>query len=384
MKGYSYRINKNWFSLSFVNGTDEKHEWDERNKWSHYEILDKVLKFMKSIGYKVGKDRRIETKYPSLSKDHWQGVKGQLEFKAERYPRGFRIEFYQNVNFKNRNGGEYDFDKFEKAPYLMRLQWIVDTKKIGEFIESIVPGVICDTKIEYKNSEDKIKQHYLDSWHKEQEDMNYQLSDLDGKTSDEYNSKDKDGKIIYNGEIKYFRDYKGRLSRGKVYHNINNMWWVILNDTEYTNMASFELFDPIEETFKTRRIQKSKKTSYETSNNAARKNFNNSFTYKDITRADINKLHEMVTYELEKAVKDRTVLESMVVHPKVRTRFYNTKLQHAYMYVDSHYFTKRECISFNKNGFIGFAGWADDKNRRPILIGFNNWCKYLKEKKGEM
>ena len=68
-------------------------------------------------------------------------------------------------------------------------------------------------------------------------------------------------------------------------------------------MASFELFDPTEKTFKTRRIQKSKKTSYETSNNAAINNFNNSFTYKDITRADINKLHEMVTYELKKQLK---------------------------------------------------------------------------------
>lgn len=339
---------------------------------------------MKSVGYKVGRDRRIEEEYSCLSKDHWQGVKGQLEFKAERYPRGFSIKFYQNVNFKNRNGGEYDFDKFRMAPYLIRLQWIVDSKKIAEFIESILLEVKCHTEIEYKKSEDKIKQHYYKDWHKEQKDMNYELSDLDGQTEDEYNSKDRDGEILYNGDIKYYRDYNGRLARGKIYHNINNMWWVILNDTEYTNVASFELFNPTEETFKKRRIQKNKKQSYETSNVAARKNFNKHFTYKDISRADIEKLQELVNNEIEIAVKEDIALESMVMHPKIRTKFINKKLKHAYLYVDAHYFTKRECISFNPDGFIGFAGWAGDKNRMPILKGFNNWCEYLNNDKEEV
>lgn len=37
------------------------------------------------------------------------------------------------------------------------------------------------------------------------------------------------------------------------------------------------------------------------------------------------------------------------------------------------YFDNREAISFNTDGFIGFAGWADDTNVRPILDGFKAW-----------
>lgn len=37
------------------------------------------------------------------------------------------------------------------------------------------------------------------------------------------------------------------------------------------------------------------------------------------------------------------------------------------------YFDNREAISFNTDGFIGFAGWADDTNVQPILDGFKAW-----------
>lgn len=37
------------------------------------------------------------------------------------------------------------------------------------------------------------------------------------------------------------------------------------------------------------------------------------------------------------------------------------------------YFDNREAISFNTDGFIGFAGWADDTNVRPIIDGFKAW-----------
>jgi hypothetical protein len=39
----------------------------------------------------------------------------------------------------------------------------------------------------------------------------------------------------------------------------------------------------------------------------------------------------------------------------------------------SHYFDNREAVTFNENGFVGFAGWADDFNVQPILAGFLTW-----------
>lgn len=41
------------------------------------------------------------------------------------------------------------------------------------------------------------------------------------------------------------------------------------------------------------------------------------------------------------------------------------------------YFEDREAVSFNTDGFIGFAGWADEKNIQPVLAGFADWVKEL-------
>lgn len=38
------------------------------------------------------------------------------------------------------------------------------------------------------------------------------------------------------------------------------------------------------------------------------------------------------------------------------------------------YFTAREVISFNANGFIGFCGEADPQNTEPVLEAFVEWC----------
>lgn len=387
MEGYFYSINKDLFSFSFINDTNERHDWEDRDNWSHYPILHRVLNFMKERGFEVGRDPRIMKYYECLNKDRWYGKKDGLEFKAERYPRGWRIEFYQSINFENKNGGEYDFDKFEKAPYLIRLRWIVETKKMAEFIESIVPGIKNSSKIDYKLAEDKIKNYYVEEWHHSQKDMNFDLSSLDGLEGDEeyrrrnyqHNCKDRDKKVIVNGLIKYFYGYKGRLQRGKVYHNINNMWWVILNDTDYTNIASFELFDPAPEDFKRRRIQKNKKQSYETSREAARKYFTKKgLTYNDIKRKDIEKLNEIVGEEIIKCAANKECLEIMRINDKIKTKCKtNSKIIRAFLYVDAHYFAKRESISFNEDGFIGFAGWAGDSNVRPMLLGFYKWCDWV-------
>lgn len=223
---------------------------------SHYSILHMVLHFMVGRGFDVGKDPHIEKKYKILSKDHWYGRKGDLEFKAERYPVGWKIEFFQNVVIENKAGGYYDFHKYEKMPYMIKLIFRNEARHIKEFLEDL--GCIDNSKKPYKLASDKIKFDYVDSCHYPQKSMEeFELSDLDGQTNEySYNHLDRDKKIIHNGELKYFRHWDGRLSRGIVYRNLNNMWWVITNKYERRNKADFELFDPTPEDFRIRRLKK--------------------------------------------------------------------------------------------------------------------------------
>lgn len=46
----------------------------------------------------------------------------------------------------------------------------------------------------------------------------------------------------------------------------------------------------------------------------------------------------------------------------------------------SDYWDSREAVSFNTDGFIGFAGWADNQNTQPVLSGFMAWVKELTAK----
>lgn len=45
----------------------------------------------------------------------------------------------------------------------------------------------------------------------------------------------------------------------------------------------------------------------------------------------------------------------------------------AFIRVDGSYFEGREAISFNGDGFVGFAGWASTKNVLPFYRAFSAW-----------
>lgn len=205
----------------------------------HWENFVNTMKFLSSIGFYVSEDRDIKKNYPRLSDNHKSGGFDNLRFKAEYSPNKFRISFYQDINYENANGGYYDFDKYQKMPYLIRKRFDWTLHKLIEYFESC--GFIVEQEQEYKGSEFIIRD-YIKSWYHPQHEP-FDLSEIEGQTLDKYNSEDANGKILHNGEVKYFRNFNGYLYRGKVYHNINNMWWVLLPDGMVHNKASFELFD---------------------------------------------------------------------------------------------------------------------------------------------
>lgn len=252
---YEYNLDVKGCRFSFVNENDEnsKRDWDF--EYSHYNVFKMIMNFMEKRGFAAGLDKDVDK---LIRKSYYYGKKKELEFKAEKYPRGFKIEFFQNINIENRNGGYYDFHKFKMMPYMIRLLMINEMKHLERFVNSFGITETYGRK-EYKLAVDNIKADYVNSCHYAFEDMNFSLEDFKHNEPD-YNCTDRDKKRIENGDIKYFRDYKGRLQRGKVYRNLNSMWWVILNETEYTNKSAFQLFDATEEDFKIRKVVNALKT----------------------------------------------------------------------------------------------------------------------------
>ena len=61
----------------------------------------------------------------------------------------------------------------------------------------------------------------------------------------------------------------------------------------------------------------------------------------------------------------------------------NLKMEYAHIKVDSHYFEGREAISFNRGGWIGFAGWASSENIKPFCNAFCEWVDVLQRRRGK-
>lgn len=102
-------------------------------------------------------------------------------------------------------------------------------------------------------------------------------------------------------------------------------------------------------------------------------------TYDNVTEGDILVLVMMLNRAIKRAsrageMSTSTMHLSKKIDVKKKS---NGVITACFLYLNSHYFTRRECISFNYDGFIGFCGWADSENEKPIIGAFLEWCNYL-------
>lgn len=239
------------YDTKFCIGRGDLPHSFQREGNPHWENFKALMCFLGSIGFYVSEDKEIKRKYPSLNETRRAGGFDDLRFKAQYAPNRFEIEFYQDVFHENPHGGFYDFDKYEKMPYLIQKRYDWTMEKLLKYFEK------CGYSIEFQTNTCKgeafIIHDYIRNWHHPQEKW-FSLKDVDGQAAKyEANGTDRDGNILRNGETKYFRDWSGYLLRGKVYHNINNMWWVLLADGKVRNVACFDLFDLKETDFRGRK-----------------------------------------------------------------------------------------------------------------------------------
>lgn len=56
----------------------------------------------------------------------------------------------------------------------------------------------------------------------------------------------------------------------------------------------------------------------------------------------------------------------------------------AFLTAKGTYFSAREVVAFNRSGFVGFCGEADNETTAPVLETFCEWCDWLRvEAKGD-
>ena len=121
-------------------------------------------------------------------------------------------------------------------------------------------------------------------------------------------------------------------------------------------------------------------------NDEARQYFvDKGLTYDDVKEGDIlilamllNRHFNIANKEHETSVDTMRLSEKKAIKKKS-----NGSIISCFLYLNSCYFTRRECISFNPDGFIGFAGWADQGNTNPILRAFLEWCDIVAAEKAD-
>jgi len=100
-------------------------------------------------------------------------------------------------------------------------------------------------------------------------------------------------------------------------------------------------------------------------------------TYDVVNEASLQRLRDLID---ERMIASGLIKGSYRCVRKVKLQGGGKKPFFAGIECCAFYFDKREAVSFNRDGFIGFAGWSDDTNIQPILEGFAAWVKELEHR----
>jgi hypothetical protein len=113
-------------------------------------------------------------------------------------------------------------------------------------------------------------------------------------------------------------------------------------------------------------------------NNEARQYFTDQgLSYSDIGSKEIAKLGSILKSKLD-SFSNGSFKMQLVEKGKFNFNNITGTLINGSIRVNGTHFEDREGITFNKDGFIGFSGWADSTNKVPFIESFIEWVNALK------
>jgi hypothetical protein len=202
---------------------------------------DGIVRHLRRRAFVIRLDQRTGKHYPTLRTFHHLGAKSLLQCSLDLNGRCIELRFWQEVaNVSNPNGGRYDFDRRARMPYLIGKACDLEIAKLRAYLAA--KGIDTDRPAHLKG---------LALIEQERRELcDFQRRDMYAAPLPSYNSCAASGSLLADGDAVAFREWDGRLWLGTAYHNINNMWWVLLPGGIVRNLASFQLWPRAEQPIK--------------------------------------------------------------------------------------------------------------------------------------
>lgn len=216
-------------------------------KVPHHGKWLQIIRFLRRRGWNIGENGYYKSNYKCLSKYHKIGFKKDCVCLMEIGGAFIRVEFGNTKNLWHdmpQNFWDSPTDsRYTPLSYLEEVRVKLEVKKLMNFCSKYGHELIVEDKD--LSPEQRIIQKLKVNTHIHGKVTC--LNDIKAAIKEDsydylHNSNDKNKKKIICGQLKYFYDYNRRLSCGIVWHNINNMWWVICGG-KLRNVAAFDLFD---------------------------------------------------------------------------------------------------------------------------------------------
>lgn len=266
-----------------LRSTGSRAGWDAQQGWERqfkHDVFKRIVAKLRQLGFTVGPNTHIFT-----GNNNRFASKGALKADLKLGGRHIELDFFQNVNAPTRpdHGGRYEFNQEELMPYLMRLEMERARRSIREYLLNVFTGYEFEPPKVASPNPDPLA-YFNDHWDGEYEKRRgthrFRRGDDGWPSVDEISSwdrKDKDGMPLNHGDVRWLRDRKGRLMRGRVYGGINGMWMFVYGpdrrDHTHENAKRFFTYRPdetprkfIESTLRHKRLEHELAKAVETMN----------------------------------------------------------------------------------------------------------------------
>jgi hypothetical protein len=213
-----------------------------------------LIRYFCGRGFNIHRDPDTKKHFRSISDRHHRGKKGDLELLIKVGGRHIELNFFQNVVVENQNGGQYDFKKFQKMPYLIQKQWLKEASAVigylvgthgytyGKGLTGHLPADLLISLAGIHPTKDPLKR-FNEMWTPTRFKRGEDGWPIQSELSSYYNV-DREGVPLSTGMFRWWRDRKGYLKRGIIYTNMNSMWQLVYGPgrEDTTWMSAHDLF----------------------------------------------------------------------------------------------------------------------------------------------